>query len=56
MKRKKKDRKYKIDYKNCMRYQCEHCRYKQYCFKQEIKNERNNCNEQNIKNDRKYKL
>ena len=30
----KKDKKYKIDYKNCMKHQCEHCKYKQYCFKE----------------------
>lgn len=31
--------KYKMNYKNCMLRECEHCRYKQYCFKKEVEYE-----------------
>lgn len=35
----KKDKKYKIDYKNCMKRKCDNCKYKQYCFKGEKNSE-----------------
>lgn len=37
-----KDKKYKMNYKSCMIRECEHCRYKQYCFKEEVRNESKN--------------
>ncbi len=29
------DKKYKIDFSNCMKYDCNFCKYKMYCFKDE---------------------